>query len=196
MRLITILVVLLCPLSDSFAEDRGVRALLGVYSAKFPAPMSPDGDSVRFAVLSYLNGQRVGPVASTEWSGLNRPSEVEVLWKKDGDRIKVLIMTEHASTKFAMDVAEDVEVSSVHPVVNTQTEDGWRIAAYWCLDPAAERPGATLYSDFKRNVETHRRILAVAVKENRPNKSLQPTPTAVTPPAAQEIVPAVGVAEH
>ena len=28
------------------------------------------------------------------------------------------------------------------------------------------------------------------------NKSLQPTPTAVTPPAAQEIVPAVGVAEH
>jgi hypothetical protein len=31
---------------------------------------------------------------------------------------------------------------------------------------------------------------------SRPNKSLQPTPTAVTPPAAQEIVPAVGVAEH
>jgi hypothetical protein len=31
---------------------------------------------------------------------------------------------------------------------------------------------------------------------NPPNKSLQPTPTAVTPPAAQEIVPAVGVAEH
>jgi hypothetical protein len=31
---------------------------------------------------------------------------------------------------------------------------------------------------------------------NRPNKSLQPTPTAVTPPAAQEIVPAVDVAEH
>jgi hypothetical protein len=29
-----------------------------------------------------------------------------------------------------------------------------------------------------------------------PNKSLQPTPTAVTPPAAQEIMPAVGVAEH
>jgi hypothetical protein len=31
---------------------------------------------------------------------------------------------------------------------------------------------------------------------NRPNKSLQPTPTAVMPPAAQEITPAVGVAEH
>jgi hypothetical protein len=30
----------------------------------------------------------------------------------------------------------------------------------------------------------------------RPNKSLQPTATAVTPPAAQEIVPAVAVAEH
>jgi hypothetical protein len=29
-----------------------------------------------------------------------------------------------------------------------------------------------------------------------PNKSLQPTATAVTPPAAQEIVPAVAVAEH
>jgi hypothetical protein len=29
-----------------------------------------------------------------------------------------------------------------------------------------------------------------------PNKSLQPTATAVTPPAAQEIVPAVSVAEH
>ena len=29
-----------------------------------------------------------------------------------------------------------------------------------------------------------------------PNKSLEPTPTAVTPPAAQEIAPAVGVAHH
>jgi hypothetical protein len=29
-----------------------------------------------------------------------------------------------------------------------------------------------------------------------PNKSLQPTTTAVTPPAAQEIAPAVVVAEH
>jgi hypothetical protein len=28
------------------------------------------------------------------------------------------------------------------------------------------------------------------------NKSLQPTATAVMPPAAQEIVPAVAVAEH
>jgi hypothetical protein len=31
---------------------------------------------------------------------------------------------------------------------------------------------------------------------SRPNKSLQPTATAVTPPAAQEIVPSVAVAEH
>jgi hypothetical protein len=29
-----------------------------------------------------------------------------------------------------------------------------------------------------------------------PNKSLQPTPTAVMPPAAQEIMPAAGVVEH
>jgi hypothetical protein len=29
-----------------------------------------------------------------------------------------------------------------------------------------------------------------------PNKSLQPTATPVTPPAAQEIVPGVAVAEH
>jgi hypothetical protein len=29
-----------------------------------------------------------------------------------------------------------------------------------------------------------------------PNKSLQPTATAVMPPAAQEIMPAVAVAEH
>ena len=32
--------------------------------------------------------------------------------------------------------------------------------------------------------------------QRAPNKSLQPTATAVTPPAAQEIVPAVAVAEH
>jgi uncharacterized protein affecting Mg2+/Co2+ transport len=31
---------------------------------------------------------------------------------------------------------------------------------------------------------------------SRPNKSLQPTATAVMPPAAQEITPAVAVAEH
>jgi hypothetical protein len=34
------------------------------------------------------------------------------------------------------------------------------------------------------------------VELRRANKSLQPTPTAVMPPAAQEITPAVGVAEH
>jgi hypothetical protein len=34
------------------------------------------------------------------------------------------------------------------------------------------------------------------LKPNGANKSLQPTPTAVMPPAAQEIMPAVGVAEH
>jgi hypothetical protein len=31
---------------------------------------------------------------------------------------------------------------------------------------------------------------------SRPNKSLQPTATAVMPPAAQEIMPAAAVAEH
>jgi hypothetical protein len=34
------------------------------------------------------------------------------------------------------------------------------------------------------------------ITPNRANKSLQPTPTAVMPPAAQEIMPAVCVAEH
>jgi hypothetical protein len=34
------------------------------------------------------------------------------------------------------------------------------------------------------------------LRDPRPNKSLQPTPTAVMPPAAQEIMPAVGVAEQ
>jgi hypothetical protein len=33
-------------------------------------------------------------------------------------------------------------------------------------------------------------------RRSRPNKSLQPTATAVLPPAAQEIMPAVAVAEH
>jgi hypothetical protein len=34
------------------------------------------------------------------------------------------------------------------------------------------------------------------IESHAPNKSLQPTATAVTPPAAQEIAPAVAVAEH
>jgi hypothetical protein len=33
-------------------------------------------------------------------------------------------------------------------------------------------------------------------RQTRPNKSLHPTATAVMPPAAQEIMPAVAVAEH
>jgi hypothetical protein len=37
---------------------------------------------------------------------------------------------------------------------------------------------------------------SVVLSQIWPNKSLQPTATAVTPPAAQEIVPAVAVAEH
>jgi hypothetical protein len=49
-----------------------------------------------------------------------------------------------------------------------------------------------LRSDFFFKGERWRRESA----PNLPNKSLQPTPTAVTPPAAQEITPAVGVAEH
>jgi hypothetical protein len=40
------------------------------------------------------------------------------------------------------------------------------------------------------------RVLHLLPESKLPNKSLQPTATAVTPPAAQEIVPAVAVAEH
>jgi hypothetical protein len=45
-------------------------------------------------------------------------------------------------------------------------------------------------------VKTHSFQFVVRRLPSRPNKSLQPTPTAVMPPAAQEIMPAVGVAEH
>jgi hypothetical protein len=40
------------------------------------------------------------------------------------------------------------------------------------------------------------RCCSVVRSEILPNKSLQPTATAVMPPAAQEIMPAVAVAEH
>jgi hypothetical protein len=44
--------------------------------------------------------------------------------------------------------------------------------------------------------EIHARALRLKIEQKWANKSLQPTATAVTPPAAQEIVPAVAVAEH
>jgi hypothetical protein len=49
---------------------------------------------------------------------------------------------------------------------------------------------------FVRRVDHSPEECFLELMKSRPNKSLQPTPTAVTPPAAQEIVPAVGVAEH
>jgi hypothetical protein len=39
-------------------------------------------------------------------------------------------------------------------------------------------------------------LLTMTPSRESPNKSLQPTATAVMPPAAQEIMPAVAVAEH
>jgi peroxiredoxin len=48
-------------------------------------------------------------------------------------------------------------------------------------------------ADESRLIESE---LPKLLSSESPNKSLQPTPTAVMPPAAQEITPAVGVAEH
>jgi hypothetical protein len=39
-------------------------------------------------------------------------------------------------------------------------------------------------------------MIELHASSSGPNKSLQPTATAVMPPAAQEIMPAVAVAEH
>jgi hypothetical protein len=66
---------------------------------------------------------------------------------------------------------EFIGVYSVTPVVHGK--DGWMIYQ-------------TTKFDFS----------VCTVTADRANKSLQPTPTAVMPPAAQEIMPAVGVAEH
>jgi hypothetical protein len=59
------------------------------------------------------------------------------------------------------------------------------IGAIHYTDPGAQMIPANSYSEA---------FLCALL--NRANKSLQPTPTAVMPPAAQEIMPAVGVAEH
>jgi ectoine hydroxylase-related dioxygenase (phytanoyl-CoA dioxygenase family) len=64
-----------------------------------------------------------------------------------------------------------------------------------------------LHASSKAVLPLHRRVLHLVYHSGAqmpeqwhravmPNKSLQPTPTAVMPPAAQEITPAVGVAEH
>jgi hypothetical protein len=49
---------------------------------------------------------------------------------------------------------------------------------------------------LNKKVTVEAETLEVLPDRKRPNKSLQPTPTVVTPPAAQETVPPVGVAEH
>ena len=49
---------------------------------------------------------------------------------------------------------------------------------------------------WPKKITLHEAKQVIEEWQNRPNKSLQPTATAVTPPAAQEIVPAVAVAEH
>jgi hypothetical protein len=54
-------------------------------------------------------------------------------------------------------------------------------------------------SEFSEGLEGIRASVlkrSLTEQPTRPNKSLQPTPTAVMPPAAQEIMPTMGVAEH
>jgi hypothetical protein len=49
---------------------------------------------------------------------------------------------------------------------------------------------------MESSVVTSNADLVKRYEQRRPNQSLQPTATAVMPPAAQEIMPAVAVAEH
>jgi hypothetical protein len=61
-----------------------------------------------------------------------------------------------------------------------------------------ERSGWSPLRLHRENVsrEDAEREVRIGLQTEEANKSLQPTPTAVMPPAAQEIMPAVGVAEH
>jgi hypothetical protein len=68
------------------------------------------------------------------------------------------------------------------------------------IDASASRGVRAQVTEIRMKVE---RLLAIngldfvpKATHNSPNKSLQPTATAVMPPAAQEIMPAVAVAEH
>jgi len=60
------------------------------------------------------------------------------------------------------------------------------------LSVSSNAPVNAWYSKMVRPVGTFELYL----RPTEANKSLQPTATAVTPPASQEIVPAVAVAEH
>jgi hypothetical protein len=66
-----------------------------------------------------------------------------------------------------------------------------RLEAVWTRDPHLARP---MFVMVPRNHILH--VQDEIGRRDRPNKPLQPTGTAVTPPAAQEIVPAAPVAEH
>jgi hypothetical protein len=66
-----------------------------------------------------------------------------------------------------------------------------------CVEYSVAKEFATRYGTWTGTLFCRMDTIDVKAPVSiRPNKSLQPTPTAVTPPAAQEIVPAVGVAEH
>jgi hypothetical protein len=59
-----------------------------------------------------------------------------------------------------------------------------------------KKPSMNVRVTSRRTASLHVFRLEVQHPPSRPNKSLQPTATAVMPPAAQEIMPAVSVAEH
>jgi hypothetical protein len=121
------------------------------------------------------------------WQGLQRGDEIYRI-RYEGDSGVRCTLT------FTKDYRGNIEYSQSLLMLNRRPPQQW-IDATW---PVMMRVESVLTLDFALpELSTRAKTWRKGVEDpERPNKSLQPTATAVMPPAAQEITPAVAVAEH
>jgi hypothetical protein len=155
-----------------------------------------DADSVNVA-LAFGDAERIDRIGSTSTSALTGP-----IWKRafcgKTDSALGSLTVRNATLKQSLSGAGFTirYTYTVEAVLRVGTNDvvlkatGSRAAAMAAGSAMRQAVELAVLEVAKQTklVLTGAQIL--------PNKSLQPTATAVTPPAAQEIVPAVAVAEH
>ncbi len=184
--------------SIGFSADNALRALLDVHAIEFQLPAMSEDAMCDIRILNYVDGVLEGDGGWSSISSRGGKLKMEALWRREGEKIRIIFamdgMTMGSTMPLFPETVGTSKGSSGKPIFSI--DGGWQIMGYWSLD--VDSQGRSYYEDFQREVKSHKRVIAIAVRENkndkRPNKALVPTPMSVTPAASAPVAPATGAA--
>jgi hypothetical protein len=184
---------LLVQRTNDRAEQRAIKTSLARLETRLAAAEAElearSHAAQRSVVQDYTTPLPSGPDVETRQREFPR----DVLVYDEHDHLDVFgAMVSSPSGIMVSDAGQKLIVGDLRIAL----DDAVLVADGATIDTVSRRITAKSVSKHQKPSNLERYRIEVPILPEWPNKSLQPTPTAVMPPAAQEIMPAVGVAEH